>query len=255
MTRTPEELAESLGSDSSLYANGVDPALERGDAYLALSNAYMAFECTAIRAMIMCRSMLGDPRAPLGDAVKLVAKTVQGTLASDAGATLWRLVDLTYIAYFGHLLGDEGATDVLEHACAFEDWKKSSRMYANQALNVALLNAMRGADRPRDWQRAIEALQSRRRDSLFAETYGNYMRLVLAARDGHVVEARAAASCADELYLKRSRDRMYAAARLEGGGPDNALVVDFRSAAIIRVLMPSLEPELLAGGSPHVWRW
>lgn len=227
-----------------LVANGDDPS----DNYSEAIKDYM------MEGLILWRHALGDPREPFSLALEICRNRVRA-LRSAPGAQVWAHIDPTPCAFLSWLLEGKSDSELLESACKLSDWKKLSMYYASQALDVGLLQTLASRTPPSDWDATIADIRARKRWRLMADTYGNYVRLIIAADTGDTSGVKDAIVAGDAFYRKRARADVYEPAETEGGGPDNEHVVDYRLAAIIKTTCHGIRGDLFPLGYPHIWRW
>lgn len=93
----------------------------------------------------------------------------------------------------------------------------------------------------------IGELRDGKRTALAAETYENLFDIL--ANRGNSDRLGELMKKGDALYAKRSRDAFFSGGdQTEGGGPDNALVVDYRLALALKKVGHQ-------SGSVHAWVW
>lgn len=93
----------------------------------------------------------------------------------------------------------------------------------------------------------ISNLKSSKKTVLAAETYQTYFDIL--PRQGDPVALENLVEHAEALFTRRATDSFFSGGeQTEGGGPDNALVVDYR-------LGVALRKAGYTGDSIHAWRW
>ena len=91
----------------------------------------------------------------------------------------------------------------------------------------------------------LNKLLIKKETGLFVETYKTYFA-IMASKRGEAQDKLI--RHAEELYKKRSKDKYYHSSDIDGGGPANPYVVDFRLGAVMKKIGWD-------GESRHKWLW
>lgn len=186
-------------------------------------------------------SPVADMEAALATSAEMLAAITDWQLDDE---TLNGYGDVWNLArYIAHLIDESVALPNERLPRIREDRSQ----YADVALDYHLLDALGG----REWRDGLEEpfdrLASKKRQSLAVESYRTYFALLEEGRDG--LETEALVLRAETNYARRAKDAFYSGGpTYMGGGPDNAYVVDFALAAILKKIR-------WKGESIHKWRW
>ena len=94
---------------------------------------------------------------------------------------------------------------------------------------------------------ALGDLRRSKRTHLAADTYENYLRIL--ASKGEPERLETACRLGEKLFSARSNDPFFSGGhQIEGGGPNNELIVDYRLAAALKLAQATVP-------SVHAWRW
>jgi hypothetical protein len=252
MTMTAAQMVDLFREQAEMSWAAVQAAKSSANYDLAAFNASAAFDSQLMTALIQWR--LGeDPRPNLTRACAMVGDGLAVLASLQPGAPHWRLFDFSQAGFLG-LLGDQALPKEFEPRLS--EWRTHAVDHLGQFLDRALVAAIRNGEEPPEWGPMIASLTANPRFGLFRETYSAYMEAITRRPTGAVDHALQAASRAAGLFRKRESDSYYAGGRgTDGGGPDNAYVVDFRLAALIRKRLPEAASSLAPGERTHVWRW
>lgn len=115
---------------------------------------------------------------------------------------------------------------------------------AQDQLDYALATSVAGAAAAVP---SIDKLKSGKKTELAAETYQTYFEIL--SRAGSREALRTLVERAETLFTRRASDAFFSGGeQTEGGGPDNALVVDYRLGVV-------LKKAGYRADSIHAWHW
>ena len=118
---------------------------------------------------------------------------------------------------------------------------------ADVALSYHILDAIDGRPWREDLEPLLSRLAAKKRQALAVETYQTYIAILNTPQGDKSVEDLVRR--AEENYTRRARDPFFSGGPgYMGGGPDNAYMVDFVLAAILKKIGWD-------GETIHRWRW
>lgn len=241
---TPPQMVDMFRQQSTSFLDAAVEAVGEVSAGLDYSEAAKA---SLMAGMIVWRHRLGDPSSELDRTIEISRRAVRALAAVNV--SVWSTFDVTKAVFVSHLLGRPGK-DLLAAACPLIERNAHRGRFMSQAVDAALLSYLDNGQVPEALPAVLDELRQQKRMRLFAETYSNYLDLLMASGQN---EALKHVAIAGELFLKRGRDAAYESADTEGGGPYNEHVVDLRLAALINVSAPGIVEQLRETRFPHLW--
>ena len=228
---TAEEMEVFFRQQSELFASGAEKARRAGNLHAMASSLETAFQSQLMVGLITWRRNQSAPYDELLKAAELARQAVNELSHRADGVRVWRSIDVGPALFLQAVVErDLGLEDA---CCPLADWPSVEDERLQHVLDVATMAAVRG-DEPREFSDLLSRIASKKRLSLLAATYENYRLVAAAMRNGDEAILELAARGAD-LFKKRRRDAYYSGGRqTEGGGLDNAHVVDYRLAAMLK---------------------
>lgn len=125
--------------------------------------------------------------------------------------------------------------------------QESSTLPVDVRLDCLLANTGPSANAKDSANALIGELRGSKRTALAADTYENYFDILSGEGNSDCMEELLKKG--EALFAKRARDAFFSGGdQTEGGGPDNALVVDYRLALALKKVRYSCN-------SMHAWAW
>lgn len=216
----------------------------RGEYGLAYRNLARSLEKRFDTALLRWRrgdSPVADMKAVLATSGEMLAAISEWKLDHD---TICGKGDAWSLARYASYLLDQEVRLPDENLIGI---RQERSQHPDVALDYHILDALAG----REWRQGVaellEDLAAKKRRMLAVQTYRAYLSLLEATGSGEQKEPLV--RVAEENYNKRARDSFYSGGpTYMGGGPDNAYVVDFVLAAILKYIGWS-------GNSIHKWTW
>jgi hypothetical protein len=233
MAMTPEQMIALFCKQGALFGQGLQVARNSSNYELALSNVRESFKAYLMAALIQWRTGSECPAKSIADAVHAVVEGL--SLLSSLGTPPLRISDIpverTSICAF--LINSPSPE------CSLGFLKSDRR------LDALIANALLDKWDQSAWDSTLTQLRAVKGRGLAAETYTGYYNLLFSTNANIEDSVR---SC-EVLFERRAKDRFFSGGdQTYGGGPDNALTVDFRLAAILKKID-------YRGDSLHRWRW
>lgn len=260
MARTPTEMIEALREDLERSRELIAEARRSRRHSLGALNFQLAIERSLRLAMLQWRHALGNPLQALTESLELAFRAFPELSEIDSTQKHWTSVNFGVPCYVCCIL--QGTIDprLLEWHCKFRDWQELARKHdgfsVERFLDAGIFQSLIHGAAPEGWQNLLAKVAAQKRRKLVNETYATYMEIVASARQGDSSSAVAAVLRAAANYNKRARNAYYSGCpQIEGGGPDNEHVVDYRLAALIRMCLPDQGASLTGDAAIHVWRW
>lgn len=252
MAMTAAQMVDFFREQAEMSWAGVEGARQSGDYDLAAFNTSGAYDAELMAGLIQWR-LNEDPRQVLARACGVVRNGLASLEGLKPGASHWLFVDFSTVSFIELLLGQ-----AVPHSPEpdLSEWGVHGLDYVGQFLDRALAGAIRNREEPPRWGELLASLASRRRLGLLQETHSTYREVITSRASGDVDGALRAASRAVSLFRKRESDSYYAGGReIDGGGPDNPNVVDFRLAAILKHRLPEAASFFSVEDRVHLWSW
>ncbi|CAN7568512.1 hypothetical protein LJR129_004129 [Acidovorax sp. LjRoot129] len=231
----PQESLDFFATQLSRSSKGLEVAHASRNLQLAALNTRQMFKGHLMCGLIKWRQ--GEsPVRHFEDAVRVVSESSELLRSWDTSFEPIENLPSSRAALLASLLGSPFESGSPEKA----------DLAADVHLDYLLAEAREAAGSQQ--ARAIVArLLEGKRTSLAGETYQTYFE-VLSAQPGSEALTTLVGK-AEALFTKRGRDAFFSGGdQTEGGGPDNALVVDYR-------LGVALKKMGYRGPSIHAWAW
>lgn len=218
---------------------GLDAARNTRNLQLATLNGRQLFKCHLTMGLVNWRQ--GDsPVRDLEHAIQAMQGVSAMARAWDQSFDAVANLPVARAALLSRLVGKERATEVNE-------WGAGPGLSPDVRLDLLLASELPIDEAVRSSAALISQLSATKKTALAAESYGNYFEILVCAADSERLQ-----ECSEKghtLFLRRSRDTYYTGGdQSEGGGDDNARVVDYR-------LGFALRRAGYEGASMHAWKW
>lgn len=212
---------------------GLQVAISTKNVQLAALNARQSFKNNLMCGLIVWRSKK-NPTQHLQSAVEGLAEVALQIKQWDATVDIQESLPLSTSALLAKLVG----------ATCAEAAEPGGTQPVEDQLDLLLLQEGREVSKVKN---LLTKLQSTKRTHLVAESYRNYFEVLENKRTESAIGGLV--RYGEGLFAKRATDSYYSGGNQhEGGGPDNALVVDYRLAVVLK--MANAESSSL-----HAWQW
>jgi hypothetical protein len=232
-------------------SNDLLRSLGRVGPELRLQNSHHAYLCQCMVGLLIWRGG-SNPTEALSKALA-VAELVPANYEVAGFPYLWVNFDVASAGLLAILLEVEVPAS-LKAVLPSEDLiLRATREYSAQALSLSLTAVLMGRSQPEFLDAVLSAVPKIRRLSLLRETFECYRDLL--DPDGTYATFIERVRHAESLFLRRKRSDYFSGGRqVDGGGPDNDFVVDYRLAAILKTRRYFENSD---GGviSSHQFRW
>lgn len=248
MAMTVPEMETFFAEQAEMFSAAVAGAEASKRYDLAATNLMASMSAWLMRGLLRWRRQAGSPESDIASAVDVAARAAVVLPSLDVSRRPGASFDFGVPLLLGHLIGRDG--EELRTALS-----GSEDAVLPTPLDVALADVLCGRETPESLIDQTRSRAAEKRHGLLKATYDCYSRMLAAAAAGDVAALRAACADAATFFERRRRDSFFSGGRdFDGGGPDNALVVDFRLAAVILRCEMSFGVEGI-GGEPHRWSW
>ena len=219
MAMTPNEMAAFFAERASKSMAALDSAKVQNVPLLLELNLRQSAQSSLMSALVDWRHRLSDPRPKLVNAFN-ACKTAVGllpTLDSPTPlATRFRFYDTVFLAVLVETEPPTGCLQLLQSCRTVAE--------SDPALDYSLAEECLGAHTITS---TINAGVFSNEETLLSKTYATYSKILA----GDIDEIGNAASNFSE---RRTDSYYYGGLHIDGGGPDNANVIDYRLAAILK---------------------
>ena len=245
---SPSDIADDSRKSAEEALQYVSEFSRQGEYGACAGNLSMGFWMFAFAGLVEWRHELGDPRPSLQRASD-VAVRASRILSEMGGRDRWQDLDFGAAAILQFLLFDYVEVNIGRELPDIDArWPLSE---TKRLLDTALVRSLESNDRSGVFDALLAKIESSKRMKLVHATYSNYAELMRRRADGESIAD--AVHAAEKLFRKRGRNAAFDSA-IDGGGPDNDLVVDFRLGAILKWCRRR-NPSLAVSESIHDWRW
>jgi hypothetical protein len=220
MGMTPQEMSNFFAEESADCFSNIDSQRVRNNPALLELNVRLASENALMSALIDWRNQLTDPCEKLRIAFKACNLAVETLPTLDSPTPLSERFRFYDIALLAKLLDVETPSNTLSIL-----QKCRSSGTTDSCLDYALAETIAGANHVLG--QTISTKTFTKRQTLLRDTYSAYRDLLCGNTE--------ALRRAEDNFTKRSSDGYFSGgSQIDGGGPDNAFVTDYRLAAILR---------------------
>jgi hypothetical protein len=232
MAMTPSEMMVFFEQQGTMAFAGFNNAINSNNGVLATINLGASFRASVMQGLIGWRRGLASPVEPFRTAAQRFSQAMQSLVASNAVSGM-KDVPAEQAAFIAFLV------DAPMPSFAIEDFT------ADRLLDAALANGLCGQWDPSAWDKGLKELKKIKRAAVAVETYTTYRDLLFSEKDG----VDGLVGTAARLFEKRTKDGFFSGGHgIDGGGPDNAVTVDYRLAAIMKHIN-------YKGENIHRWKW
>jgi hypothetical protein len=231
LAKTPAQILQSHVRRVEQSRRAWEDARSSGNWDVVALNVAETFRGCLFQGLLRWRHGFGSPVPPLQEAVGWMQKGIDQLKASGERSLIEIPAELAGIVSFLVEMPPPSAV--------------ATTPQADRLLDAVLAKALRGDWDSEFWESGLQDLRKVKGSGLSVETYVTYAQLLHAAtpRQAELINR------AEDLFRQRARNGFFAGGyETDGGGPYNALAVDFRLAAIMKKLACSQE-------SIHRWRW
>lgn len=234
-----KEYIDFFATQIERSTRGLDVARGARNVQLAALNGRQLFKGHLITGLVRWKQ--GD--SPVQDferAIQCVQEVSESVLSWDSSFDTVASLPVARVALISRLL-DKTPAEALTARAAESDLAADVRLDALLAADISADDAIQSA------VPLINGLSADKKSALAAETYENYFQILRSSIDPKELNQRAEKG--EILFLHRAKDPYYRGAdQSEGGGDDNAYLVDFRLAVV-------LKRAKYDGQSIHAWKW
>lgn len=224
----------------NLFENQLEPTWDGVQAAERDRNYYGASDLLGV--LLDCAMMVGliqwrqgtNPAASLRRVIEFATQGRELLNRIDNDQEHWKYAPF-YRAIYVHGILDEMMDPDRYSRCDFSMWRNARLETMQIFLDYAVITAARTGTPPEGWDSLVSSFGAKKPHKLAAETYVEYVALVLALKDGQREKASVSVQRLSKLFASRKTNSFYSGgAQCEGGGADNDQIVDFRLAAILR---------------------
>ena len=236
MALTPNEMVNYFEDEIEAIDEAINNALDKNDYNLITLNYSEKFNAHLMVALIDWRHELRNPFKSLSNAFLVAEESIDIFNRIDSSKEHWKSFDYTS-ALFVSILIDASAQKLKTSLCDIDNWKSHINQNTDSVLETCIIKALYEGEEPKQWEGIIAHMGKRKRIALLTRTYSNYMSIINDLRAGNQFTSEEHVREAIKLFNLRSQDSYYEGGlSISGGGPDNAHVVDFILAAIIKFI-------------------
>ena len=220
MAMSPAEMSAFHAEQAQESMEALDSPNVRNEPTLLEFNTGDAAQNYLMSALIDWRHQFADPRPKLQLALETGLTALETLPSLDSPTPLparFRFYDIVFVGQLIDAKIPAACQPLIKKCCAAEE--------VEPRLDYALAAAVLGA--PEELKQVIAGGKFSKRQKLLKQTYQTYAQLL--AGDATAMEA------AESNFLARAKDQYYSGGpEIEGGGPDNVHVIDYRLASIIK---------------------
>jgi hypothetical protein len=232
MAKTSEQMIANQARHAERSSRGVAAARASGNYQLAAFNVRQGFNAFLMQGLIGWRTGVVSPAKALKEAVQLVCDGIES------------LKVLTFVDSTKDVPAERASIIsflIDAHAADYT----VTELISDRLLDAVLAGRLRSEWDESAWDKGIDELRKIKGSDLAIESYLTYRRIL----DAQQVDAKRVIEGAIRLFEKRAEDAFFGGGdQTEGGGPDNAITVDYRLAAIMKKVGCAAE-------NVHLWRW
>lgn len=231
MAMNQQEMIEFFREQADLSVTGLDVARANANYHLAAFNCSDRFTSLLMVGLLQWRLGI-NPKSALIAALDAAEESLVQLRQMDASARLCNAIPYEEAMLISTLVD----RDIADLDC--------SSLSNDRRLDLMLAKRLRGQIDDKSFSEAIEEYRSKGRPELAVATYECYGHLLSGAGEPATLLARA-----EELFIRRKKDRFYSGGnQTAGGGRDNDVTVDYRLGAVLKYAG-------IGGASIHHWQW
>lgn len=232
----PQESLNFFATQLAGSARGLEVAKSSRNLQLAALNFRQMFKEHLMCGLIKWRQQ-ENPTSYFDDAIRLITEAATTLPAWASSFNIGEGLPLGRASLLASLTGAPFDLGQLEN----------STLPVDVRLDCLLANASPSAKAMDLANALIGELRGGKRTALAAETYENYFHIL--ASESNFARIEELLKKGEALFAKRARDAFFSGGdQTEGGGPDNALVVDYRLALALKKVR-------YGSDSMHAWVW
>lgn len=231
MVKTTEQILENYREHAERSKQGFDSAQTSQNLELAAFNLGQVLKACLMQGLIGWRTDLASPCGAFQDCLEFVGKTYSVCQSMKADCLLEIPLEKTlFIAFVLH-----------ESPVRFD----FHELVADRCLDAILGYGLLDKWDHEAWTCALDQLRRMKGTALAVDSYTTYHQLLHSA----LGDPKPLVERAISLFAKRKSNAFYSGGeQTDGGGPYNAITVDYRLAAIMKKIGYDSD-------SVHSWRW